>query len=1021
LSSALVRRVVLAVALLAITVPLAPVAADEPPTDPPVRLASPEIFGYLPYWSLDAQIDYSAITTIAYFGLAANADGTLKRYNNGGGMTTEYSRWQGNKVRSIIDEAHANGVKFVLTVERMAWDDGPKAVTRALLSSPEARLTLANEIAAEVSNRGLDGVTLDFEPMLSDQRDNFALLLGEIRAALDAVNPAYQLTFAATGSAPALTYEMFGNVTAAGNADAVIIMGYPLRAIDAKRAGGLAPMYSPYSYDLKQIVKAYLNYVAGDNVILALPWYGREWPTLTDEVNAYTQQNRSLYDRAYNINYVPALRAAIAHGRRYDPSEQSAWTAYRWRHCADCPETWKEVYYEDVESLAYKYDFAATKGLAGIGIWALGYDKDQPEMWSLLRVKYRGFVDTNPPSGTFGLSPDEKFCRAPRVALDFSVNDGNGSGTVYLRLSNESTKGADGQLVKGLTYPVANQISWALDDPATGGSTAKGTRTVYAQWRDVSGNWSPVAKKSFDVNSFAPTATVTVAAGADVVSSPTITVKAVKTSGRSISTVRVSNSSSVGADGKLVSGVNGSAGTNINLSLIDSATGGANADGRRSVYVQWRDSAGCWSDVQTSRITLDRAAPVGTVSVVGSPSLSTTGSEQVVASATDATSGVAELALSNDGVTWKSFAPTSNPVAWTAGTTPDGTWSIRARWRDGAGNWSAPATTSLLLDRNGPVGTLVVNGGVPATAGETVSVKAPATDVPSGVAEFILSNSPNKVGGVLSTGTSYAPGTTVTWSLPGAGTPGGVAEGSYTIYGQWRDNVGHWSAVTTATVFVDRAGPTVSPPRAALRQGSQLGSVSVPVNFSWTATDAGSGVASAQLQLKREGEPWGSPQASGVTGTSAEIDRVKAWYARVTATDNFGNVSAPVQSGPFFAQVLEESAANIVYKRRWYNASISDASGGATRWSKRRGAIAKLTFTGRSVAWVAPVSAKRGKAKVYIDGVVVAKVDLRASARARVLVFSRSWATAGTHTIKIKVLGTAGRPRVDVDGLVVLN
>ena len=1001
--------------------PVAPVAAEEPPPDPPpARLGSPEIFGYLPYWSLDAQIDYSAITTIAYFGLAAQADGKLKRYTGSGSKTTEYSRWQGNKVNSIIDQAHANGVKFVLTVERMAWGDGSKEVTRALLGNPEARLTLADDIVYEITTRGLDGVSLDFEPILSDQRDNFALLLGEIRAALDAVNPAYQLTFAATGSQPKLTYEMFGNVTASGAADAVIIMGYPLRGISAKRAGGLAPVYSPYSYDLKQIVNAYLNRVAGDKVILALPWYGRQWPTQTDELNAYTQQDRSLYDRAYNINYVPALRHAIANGRRYDPSEQSAWTAYRWRYCDDCPETWREVYYEDVDSLAYKYDYAATRGLAGVGIWALGYDNDQPEMWSLLRVKYRGFTDTSPPSGSFGLSADERFCRAPRVALDFSLDDGAGSGAVYLRLSNQPSVGTDGQLVQGRTYPATTQISWPLDDPATGGSAATGTRTVYAQWRDVSGNWSSVSSTSFDVSSLAPTATVTVAAGADVVSSPTVKVKAVKTSGRSISTVRVSNSAAVGADGMLVSGVNGSAGTNINLSLIDPAAGGVDADGRRSVYVQWRDSAGCWSDAQSTRITLDRAAPVGSLSLVDAPSLSIDGNVQVLAPATDVHSGVAELALSNDGVTWQSLTPSNDPLAWTAGTTPDGPWTLSARWRDGAGNWSAPATTSLTLDRNGPVGTLVINGGVPATAGETVTVEATATDVPSGVAEFLLSNTPDMVDGVLASATSYAPGTTVTWSLPGSGTPEGVAEGTHTIYAQWRDTVGHWSAVASATVFVDRTGPTVTPPQAALQQGSQLGSVSVAVDFSWTATDTGSGVASEQLQLAREGEPWGAP-AFAPSGASAQIDRVTPWYARVTATDKLGNVGVPVEGGPFTAQMLEENAANIVYKRRWYNASISDASGGATRWSKRRGAIAKLTFTGRSVAWVAPVSGKRGKAKVFIDGVMVAKVNLRASARQRVLVFSRSWATAGTHTIKIKVLGTAGRPRVDLDGLVVLN
>ncbi|MEA2545488.1 MAG: hypothetical protein QOI09_761, partial [Chloroflexota bacterium] len=37
------------------------------------------------------------------------------------------------------------------------------------------------------------------------------------------------------------------------------------------------------------------------------------------------------------------------------------------------------------------------------------------------------------------------------------------------------------------------------------------------------------------------------------------------------------------------------------------------------------------------------------------------------------------------------------------------------------------------------------------------------------------------------------------------------------------------------------------------------------------------------------------------------------------------------------------------------------------------------------------------------------------------LVFSYSWATPGTHKIRIVVLGTAHHPRVDVDAFVVLR
>ena len=749
----LIRRLLLGLTVLAVAAPIAPTAADEPPPPPPVRLASPEILGYLPYWDLTAQIDYGAITTIAYFGLGADADGHLDRYAAGGGLTTEYSRWLGSRVQSAIGQAHGAGDRFVLTVERMAWSDSGAAATRALLSDPNARATLVADIVGEISSRGIDGVSLDFEPILSDQRDNFAAFLGELRVGLDAVNPAYQLTFAATGSQPAKTYDMFGAVTAAGNADAVIIMGYPLRGIDANRAGGLAPMYSPYSYDLKEIVAAYLADVTADKLILALPWYGRDWPTQTDDLNAWVQPDPTLYDRPRNIGYVNSLNLAIANGRRYDPSEQSAWTAYRTRFCLDCPETWSEAYYEDVDALAYKYDWAVnTKGLRGVGIFALGYDDTQPEMWQLLRVKFRGLTDVQPPTGSFALAANDHMCTAPRVRLGFQLSDGaDGSGAVYIRLSNQAATGSDGLLSAGRTYPATTEIPWLVDDPATGGSRTTGSHTVYAQWRDVAGNWSPVSSTAFSVANFAPTASLTVADGADLVNSATIPVKVVRSAGRTIDTVRLSSRADIN-NGVLTYGVNGAPGTNISFSLTDPSLGGASGDGRRSVYAQWRDSAGCWSDPVYGRVTLDRGGPTGTLSVVNAPTQSLTGDVQVLAPATDAGSGVAELALSNDGTNWQSFAPSNDPLPWSAGATPDGPWTISARWRDGSGNWSDVATASLTLDRHGPVGTLLLNGGAPTTGASRVTVTAPASD-PSGVAEFIVSNSPSTDAGVLSGGT----------------------------------------------------------------------------------------------------------------------------------------------------------------------------------------------------------------------------------------------------------------------------
>ena len=57
---------------------------------------------------------------------------------------------------------------------------------------------------------------------------------------------------------------------------------------------------------------------------------------------------------------------------------------------------------------------------------------------------------------------------------------------------------------------------------------------------------------------------------------------------------------------------------------------------------------------------------------------------------------------------------------------------------------------------------------------------------------------------------------------------------------------------------------------------------------------------------------------------------------------------------------------------------------------------------------------------VWVDGVYAGSVSLHASTTSyRKVVWSRSWATAGAHTVTLVVVGTSGHPRVDVDALVV--
>jgi hypothetical protein len=192
----------------------------------------------------------------------------------------------------------------------------------------------------------------------------------------------------------------------------------------------------------------------------------------------------------------------------------------------------------------------------------------------------------------------------------------------------------------------------------------------------------------------------------------------------------------------------------------------------------------------------------------------------------------------------------------------------------------------------------------------------------------------------------------------------------------------------------------------------------------WLTNDAVSGVRHVLAESQRNSTAWSPVPPAPNTGSTASVtlDRTSSWRLRVTPTDVAGNTGASATIGPVTTTVVEDGSTRITYSGRWTRATSSDASGGSIRYATASGATATLSFTGRAVAWVAPVGSKLGKAKVFIDGALVTTIDLKSTTgQARRILFSTGWGASGAHSIKIKVLGTSGRPRVNLDGFIILT
>ncbi|SDT78728.1 N-acetylmuramoyl-L-alanine amidase [Actinoplanes derwentensis] len=218
-------------------------------------------------------------------------------------------------------------------------------------------------------------------------------------------------------------------------------------------------------------------------------------------------------------------------------------------------------------------------------------------------------------------------------------------------------------------------------------------------------------------------------------------------------------------------------------------------------------------------------------------------------------------------------------------------------------------------------------------------------------------------------------------------------------------------ATTTAQVVADPVAPKFTgTPLVSLREG--LVGVSAPVRLSWSITDT-SGLDAVRVSGSAAESLSGAARS---LADKARLGDPATWT--VTATDRAGNSSNDsVTRTPVLLTEAEAPRTGT-----WRAIRDQGHLGGEAVAASAAGASLSWTFTGSSAAVVAGRTAGSGRVRVYVDDEFQGVVDLRSAAPqyARA-VWTRSWRSSGTHTIRVQAEGTAGRPSVVLDGLVYLR
>ena len=162
-----------------------PPAKSVPKPAPPSLAGSPplrshEVFGYAPYWTLPQSSGFEVqdLTTLAYFSVDANPNGTLDESGSG------WNGYESQDLVNLVNRSHAAGDRVVLTVT-----DFSQSSLDAITSDPNGRSRLSAALIAAVSAKNLDGVNFDFEGEGSADRNGLTKLITQVSGALHAANP----------------------------------------------------------------------------------------------------------------------------------------------------------------------------------------------------------------------------------------------------------------------------------------------------------------------------------------------------------------------------------------------------------------------------------------------------------------------------------------------------------------------------------------------------------------------------------------------------------------------------------------------------------------------------------------------------------------------------------------------------------------------------------------------------------------------------------------------------------------
>lgn len=290
---------------------------------------------------------------------------------------------------SLVCHAHHHGVKVVKLGNIPTYQLGDSA----------ARNLWVREQASDVVLKFLDGINIDFEDAVADnstEQLGLTLLVKETAEVFHNTIPGSQVSVDVAWKTGGVDGRFYDYKAIGKYSDIIFVMAYDEQS--QIWSGPCTARPNSGIFNAAQGIQSYLNIgIPPEKLILGVPWYGYNYPCISLDSNG-TCYIKPIPFRGCNCSDAAGKEYPFhfmkdtqkLHHAKYHWDKESLTP---WYNIKDDKGQIRQMRYDDERSLSYKYMYAVSSGLLGVGMWTANFldYSDSPSavdqqqiMWDLL-------------------------------------------------------------------------------------------------------------------------------------------------------------------------------------------------------------------------------------------------------------------------------------------------------------------------------------------------------------------------------------------------------------------------------------------------------------------------------------------------------------------------------------------------------------------------------------------------------------------------------------------------------------